>query len=799
MSVDRGSKPHVIYEFGDFRLDARRLVLLSRHSADDLQVKPKLVEALLYFVEHSGELLRKEALMAELWPGQVVEENNLAQVISSLRHILGESPRENRYLTTIPGRGYRFVADVIRLPEQDQPTTKVLETPQSAGGRGHRLRRWMVPLLVTATALSAAWFAFDRYEPNLSQRDLTTSSAGSDPRFKELPATTIAVMPFEDLSDSKNSYMAFGLTESILHRLADVGGLRVIARTSSFASKLRGVDAREAGRELHARYLVEGSVQRSGERMRATAQLIDATSGIHVWSLRFDRNIDDIFAVEDEIAQAVADALQVSLREPDHPHSRFGTQAYLAFLEGRALNAAGTLAAAELAVERFSEAIKISPDFAAAYVGLADTHRHIGYLKAHGPGRTPVGNPFREQMIMAEGGDKAGPLLAKALALDETLGEAYILRADLKVIERDYAGAEADYLTGIALGPNYSTGYEHYAEFLMRQGRREESLEAYDKAILVDPLAPQNYYGKAHLYLFSEETGIFSEQAVSLYLRALELDPRYYPALLRLAAIHWHQGRFAEAVTLAERALSIDPSAHWIRSFLVEFYLELGEVDAARSVLTEAGDAVAPVQWLSICLYAGKLETAVDVLRDGPHGRGLADNDIEAYVFRDAAIANGDPAQGRRELLAWGTVPGQPYRDPFGMVTLAQLAYAMGDRSEAEIFAQNMLDYVDPHARASPAHRLAYPRAAALTLLDRNDAAIALLEDSFARGFRKRWWYAFDRDPAFDTLRSDPRFLSLAESAHAHAAAERERLALLREHGDVPARALMQTPGLEPC
>jgi TolB-like protein len=242
---------HVVYEFGDFRLDASRRLLFGNGHSRHLGVAPQALEALVYLVEHAGEFLGKERLLAALWPGAVVEENSLNRVISNLRHVLGESPGDHRYIATVPGRGYRFVADVVRTVQ--------------------------------------------------------------GPVFT-LPDKSLAVLPFDNLGErAGDELVARGIAEALRHRLAAIRGLLLAAQTPSFAPRRREADASGIGDRLNARYLVEGSVQRAGGRLRVTAQLIDAAVGLHVWSLRFDFTNEDIFAVEDAIAQSVARAIEASL------------------------------------------------------------------------------------------------------------------------------------------------------------------------------------------------------------------------------------------------------------------------------------------------------------------------------------------------------------------------------------------------------------------------------------------------------------------------------------------------------
>jgi TolB-like protein/DNA-binding winged helix-turn-helix (wHTH) protein/Tfp pilus assembly protein PilF len=778
-------QPHVLYEVGDFRLDAGRRLLFAKGSSDPLALTPKALEAIIYFVEHRGELLEKDRLMAELWPGLVVEENSLTQVISVLRRVLGETRGENRYLMTVQGRGYRFVADVVRLPDEATANRKppAREPPVQ---RSRRPRLTLIRIVVPAAGVFLATLFAYGWQARWwhgSEVD-ATALAGQPTAAAVLPRHSIAVLPFENLGgESRNEFIAFGVAESVLHRLADIRDLTVIAQTSSFPFRGQGVDARDIGRKLNVRYLVEGSVQRSNDRLRVTAQLIDASTGAHVWSLKFDRTIDDIFAVEDEVSHSVARALEVSLDESAHPFARFGTDAYLAFLQGRALMATRKIEDAEHAVVPLSHAIEIAPAFAAAYVALADTYLQVAILTSDEPDPAAF--------------SKVEPLLARALQLDDRLGEAYILRARIKDMKGDDAGAEADFRKGLVLSPNYGVGHEQYAELLDRQERIEQAHTEFDEAIRVDPLTPRNYYAKGLMYLFSQKAGVFGQQAEALFLQTLQVAPDFHPALLRLGNIRWHQQRLAEAVQLAERAIAIDPRARWMRWYLAEFYLELDDVDGARSVLAEQPRPLQPAKWLTVCLYEREFQRAADLLRADParHAGRPLDNDVDAFVIRDAALASGRLARAGRELLTLRINPDlPPEQDPYRVAMLAQVSFALGDRNEAERRAHRVLGDTDA---GKP--RWAYPRAVALTLLGQRDEAIDALEESLVLGYGKRWWYAFEREPAFEPLRSDPRFQALVMKVRAHANDERKQLKQMRERGEVPRRAVRPISSAGAC
>jgi TolB-like protein len=240
------------YQFGDYRLDATRRVIEARVGGRRLLVPPKAFDAALYFVQHPGRVLSQRELLAALWPGLVVEENGLTQLISVLRSALGETRGENRYIVTVPRRGYCFVAAVLRVATP-------VDTPPGQG-------------------------------------------------------CTVAVLPFDNVSGlASDASLAAGIAESILHRLANTAGVKLVAQTSSFTFRGLKVDVREVGRMLGSRYVIEGSLQRAGARLRLTVQLIDASDGMHVWSLMFNVSGDDVFSVEDRIAQRVARALRHSL------------------------------------------------------------------------------------------------------------------------------------------------------------------------------------------------------------------------------------------------------------------------------------------------------------------------------------------------------------------------------------------------------------------------------------------------------------------------------------------------------
>src|SRR5215470_15357987 len=286
-----GLRADGVYEFGDFRLIAAQRRLTTRSDGRVIELTPKALDTLHFLVQHRGELLDKSTLIAAVWPNVVVEENNLNQVVSALRRALGDGSGGQRFIVTVPGRGYQFVAPVREIHE---------DTPSA-------------PLAAPATRAAT-------------------------PTQK-----SIAVLPFASLSsDPEKDYFGDGIAEELIHLLARVPGLKVPARTSSFAYKGRNVDVRQIARELGVGMLLEGSVRSAGDSIRVTAQLINAESGYHIWSQTFDRRFADVFKLQDELAGAIVQKLEPNLgsvsRSPLQlidPPTR-NVEAYRLYLQARA-------------------------------------------------------------------------------------------------------------------------------------------------------------------------------------------------------------------------------------------------------------------------------------------------------------------------------------------------------------------------------------------------------------------------------------------------------------------------------
>jgi TolB-like protein/DNA-binding winged helix-turn-helix (wHTH) protein/Tfp pilus assembly protein PilF len=790
-----------IYRVGDLRVDVGQ----QRVTREGAEVPlPKLsFELLLALIRTAPDIISNDELMALVWPGLVVSPETVSQRIKLLRDALSDDPRIPRYIAGLRGRGYRLIGPVADAtfehtdgsvqsdsgsamqqslsPARTASETKTEPKPATIGPRRPvRLRAWIFPALagLGVTVLLVAGILSQRRPAVAPSSVLPTSVT-----VEGLPPRSVAVLPFANMSVEKsNDYIGLGLAEMVLNRLSEVPELLVIARTSSFTFRDKNVDAREIAHKLNARYLIEGSVQRVGPRLRVGAQLIDAQTGRQFKAMRFDRDFADIFKVQDEIAEQVAAALEVGLggldtHQPD-PARNVKFDAYLAYLQGRALLNHWRVSDSAAAIERFSRAIAIDPSFAAAYVGLAQAHYQTTNL---------------EEKIDPEMLPEPAELVDKALALDDTLGEAYIMRAQLK-IGRDRAGAEADFRKGLALSPSYGAGYAIFADALSDWNRPQEALQMIDRAIVIDPLVPRHPYLKA-VYVFGEAMDRYPidaaglNEAKALMLRVLEIDPNFSPALVRLAAWRWEgDSETAEAIKLIEQALRFDPDRPWIRLQLSQMYLDVGDLIAAEDVISES-KGTAPSGLIASAVYRGDWRTADELAYAKPKAQLYDWSSLFAIVaIQDYALKTGKLDRAIKYLyqayeLHIGHEMDGPLGDALGL-TLVLLLQKKGDKAAAHTLMNEITQLCAHHPdyfyMCAVGHLLAGEREAAL------DSARKASEQP--GGLPQYWWYLFDRDPILADIRSDPRFQAIVSSQRDLAARQRTLLEQMRAKGEVPAR-----------
>jgi TolB-like protein/DNA-binding winged helix-turn-helix (wHTH) protein/Tfp pilus assembly protein PilF len=767
----------------------------ARVCRDGLEIPlPRLsYDMLMTLIACAPGIATTDMLLERVWPGLVVNPETVSQRVKLLRTALGDDPRQPRYIAVIRGRGYRLIAPVRHMADSAAPVTAQTEVavqPALATGAQPRVRRitpTALALICGVILLVAVLYGWQTSrQPNAPPQSARSGVAQTE--------RSIAVLPFQNLGGSPDGeVLALGVAETVLHQLANLQGIAVIARTSSFALDKRGLDARSIGQRLDAGYLLEGSVQRVATQLRVTAQLIDTRDGAHVWSLQFDRSTRDIFAVQDEIALKVAQALELSLDATTTARlSGRGTMdfdAYLEYLQARSLLADGRVTDLNAARNHLTRAIRLDADFARAYVDLASTELRLAEFEFDGDRRT------RFEAART----RAGKLLEQAIALDSSDGYAYLQRAYLMAFT-DLDAAERDYRRGLALSPNEAAGYDGLAKVLYQNPRRhDEALLALDRARRLDPLDPSYDVARAGLLFYSRAD---VRNATTILERTIAQHPQYAPALARLGELTICCGNLARGIRFLELALQQDPSAEWPRRELISGYLEIGDPQAAARTATQAPGRI-PARDLPLQLYRREWqkagETAYAAL-DSDTMLAFDENTVTLALRRHArATGELEPALAALEQLAdlrW-TAEGEPaFAEDFDMKSavlgVADLLLLGGQKDRGRVLLQRILSQTERATRELQRGAMwtRMTRAQALALLGDREGAIALLEESERDGsLIMKHWMHLHLDPAFDSLRGHPKFQHLVASMNTRASSERDKLEQLRRDGLIPGPA----------
>lgn len=464
------------FEIGEWLVEPD-LLRLSRGD-DSCKLEPMAMRLLILLAQRPSEVLSRAEILQEVWEGRAVVDETLSRAMSLVRHALGDSAQEPRYIETIPTRGYRLIAPVRRpAAESGDSSPDGESTPTSEAAGKHRFggRRWRVGIaLAVLLSLLALW---------LVGRDGTRSDRGADAVAPVASETTprpgIAVLPFKNLSaDSENAYLAAGLTEELTHQLAGVSGLRVVSRTS--AMHFRDVDALapEIAETLGVDYLVQGTILVVDQRLRITAQLIRPDQEEHLLSRSYDRDLSEVLDLQREVAKDVAEHTRTKLSPTealrlarDRPVS---SEAYRAYLQGHQL--IQQRRDLDHGLDLLEQAVALDPVFAPAWAALADA-----FL---------LGNSY---WGLSEDAAYAGAedAIQKALELDPELAAAHASLGLLRLQrDRDWSASEASYLRAIELERSYVTARQWYSELLSLAGRHEEAVQQVRIALELDPLSP---------------------------------------------------------------------------------------------------------------------------------------------------------------------------------------------------------------------------------------------------------------------------------------------------------------------
>jgi TolB-like protein/Tfp pilus assembly protein PilF/predicted Ser/Thr protein kinase len=459
------------------------------------------------------------------------------------------------------------------------------------------------------------------------------AGAGQVPTPGGLPS--VAVLPFADMSPEKDQdYFGEGLAEELIHALARVQGLRIVARTSAFALKGMKLDVREIGKTLGVGAVLEGSVRKAGSRLRVTAQLIDAATGMHVWSERYDREERDVFDIQDEITAAIVEHLKVTLlsgeRAALRKRSTADTEAYNLYLKGLYFVARPDAASYAKALDFFRAAIDKDPGFAQAYAGIASVFSALGIMNLAPP---------------SEMWPQARTYLQKALALDEDLAEAHAVAATLAFwFEWDWEAAGRSFDRVLELNPGDAMSRGMRGWYLLNRRRFDESLREVKKALELDPLMPLFYAWSVGLHWSASRP----DEALREFAKALEIDPNLGLAYFHAGVAYYMKGQWDEAADLFEKGKKLFAPPGWADGMLGLIEIRKGTRDKAARILEEAVESKKSVKhtsapglaWLAAEL--GRLDLAFELLDKGYEERDTLMGFIHVYseIFSPALAAD---------------------------------------------------------------------------------------------------------------------------------------------------------------
>jgi TolB-like protein/DNA-binding winged helix-turn-helix (wHTH) protein/Flp pilus assembly protein TadD len=518
------------YKFGQFELDLRSYEL--KRDGEPLRLEKIPMELLIFLVEHHGQLVTREQIIERLWGKQVFldTEQGVNTAIRKIRQVLLDDPEKPQFLETVVGKGYRFVSIVTAKGNESPPSREELPPPHGPQMTRNRTRDlWLIGavsvLLLLGVVLWAVW-----YRIAWATKPRITTSFHS-----------IAVLPLENLSgDPSQEYFADGITDALITQLAKLHGLRVISRTSIMQYKSLRKPLPDIARDLSVDAVVEGSVSRSGNRVRVTAQLVDAHADRHLWAEEYDRDLREILSLQSELARDIAEKVRANISSEEQLlMARAGTvepAAYESYLRGRSFWNQRTPAGLKQSIIHFQHAIELDPRYAEAYSGLADAYTALGYTSYWAP---------------KDSFPKAREFANKALQIDSSLAEARASLAYVKLYyDWDWKGAEEELQRAIAVNPNYATAHHWYSVLLTARGRHDEALSEIGRAHELDPLSvPINTDIGFELYYARRY-----EEAISHLRSVLQTSPKFPLAHLWLGRAYEQKGMYPEAITEFEQA-----------------------------------------------------------------------------------------------------------------------------------------------------------------------------------------------------------------------------------------------------
>jgi TolB-like protein/DNA-binding winged helix-turn-helix (wHTH) protein/Flp pilus assembly protein TadD len=586
------SRPNSVVRFGTFEVSFQSGEV--RRAGLKIRVQQQPLKVLQILLERPGEVVTREQLRTRLGAqetfGDFDQALNIA--IGKLRSALGDSSESPRYIETLPKRGYRFIADVsvidagaaserpesaavVSLAVESRPNS--LATPQNTltlpaqSAPGAR-NRW---LWVTHRRAVVVGLAFCL---SILASYLVIAGFGRSPHIRSL-----AVLPLDNLSgDAGQDYFADGMTDELITDLAQIRALRVVSRTSVMMYKGTRKSLPEIARELNVDAVVEGSVLRSGDQVRITAQLIQVPADKHLWANGYQGNLRDTLAVQNQVARAIAEQIRIEVTPQEKAALKkekpIDPAAHEAYLKGRYFWNQRTAAGFKNAIDFFNQAVTRDPGYAAAYSGLADTYALLGDWQY-------------SVMTPKEAMPRAKAAAMKALELDDSLGEAHAsLAFCLEGFDWDFAAADKEFQRAIALGPGYATAHHWYAWHLSNIGRGKEAIAEMEKAENLDPISPIVNADLAELLLIQN----LPDESIQQSLTSIEMNPGFAYAHAQLAQAYIEKRMFKGAVRELQKAIQISGENPALSANLARAYAGLNRKPEAVALLNNLKNSSAP-------------------------------------------------------------------------------------------------------------------------------------------------------------------------------------------------------------
>jgi len=575
-------RPTSVVRFGTYEVSLQSGEVRKAGLRIRVQKQPmKLLEILL---ERPGEIVTREELRSRVWTtesfGDFDQALNIA--IAKLRTALDDSAENPRFIETLPKRGYRFIADVSVVvadihPQKPASSAGGLPGSQRNIGHGHEIQGdglTIVPVspkrrlwprhrvifaltLVLSLPILAVWLFRSRGRGPTGIRSL-------------------AVLPLENLSgDASQGYFADGMTDELITDLSQISALRVISRTSVMVYKGARKPLPQIGRELNVDAVVEGTVLRSGDQVRITAQLIQAPADKHLWAESYEGNLRDTLALQKKVASAIAEQIRIELTPQEQAVLKrvnvVNPEAYESYLKGRYFWNKRTADGLKVATAYFNQAIEEDPNYAQAYAGLADSYNLLGDWE-YGA------------LAPSEAYPKAKAAAIKALELNNTLGEAHTsLAFSLDVFDRDWQSAEKEFRKAIELNPGYATAHHWYAWHLSEIGRNAEAIAEMRKAEHLDPLSLIISADMAEILLVAH----LNDEAVEQSRRTVDMDPNFAIAHFELGEAFVQKHSYNEAIAEFQKAIELSGGSISARANLAYAYALSNKTNKAVKILND--------------------------------------------------------------------------------------------------------------------------------------------------------------------------------------------------------------------